>query len=87
MLRFRTRFATPNIMPLQSLAKFLIFGGGALLLAGVVFLAMSRFFPAGMPGDLSFERGNASFHFPIASSIVLSIIATIVLNIVLRFFR
>jgi len=74
-------------MPLQSLAKFLIFGGAALLLAGVVFLAMSRFFPAGIPGDLSYKRGNTAIYFPIVSSIVLSIVATVVLNIVLRFFR
>lgn len=74
-------------MSLQSLAKFLIFGGAALLLAGFVFLAMSRFFPAGMPGDVSYRRGNTSFYFPVVSSILLSVIATIVLNIVLRFFR
>lgn len=74
-------------MPLQSFAKFLLFGGAALFLAGLVFLVASRFFPAGMPGDLNYQRGNTSFHFPIVSSILLSIVATIVLNIVLRFFR
>ncbi|PQV63253.1 Protein of unknown function (DUF2905) [Abditibacterium utsteinense] len=74
-------------MPLQSFAKFLIFGGVALLLAGIVFLIVSRFFPAGMPGDLSYKRGNTAIYFPIVSSIVLSIVATIVLNIVLRFLR
>ena len=74
-------------MPFQSLAKFLIFGGAALLLAGLFFWLVSRFFPAGVPGDLSYKRGNTAIYFPIVSSILLSIIATVVLNIVLRFFR
>ena len=74
-------------MPLQSVAKFLIFGGASLLLLGVVFWIGSRFFPSGMPGDFAYRRGNVSIYFPIVSSIVLSIVATIVLNIVLRLFR
>lgn len=74
-------------MPLQSLAKLLIFGGAALLFAGFVFLVVSRFFPTGMPGDLSYKRGNTAIYFPIVSSIVLSLIATVVFNIVLRFLR
>lgn len=74
-------------MPLQSLAKLLIFGGAALLLAGLIFLFASRIFPAGVPGDIAYRRGNVSIYLPIVSSIVLSIVATVVLNIVLRFFR
>ena len=74
-------------MPFQSIAKLLIFGGVALLLAGVVFLLIGRFFPSGLPGDIAFRRGNTSVYFPIVSSIVLSIVGTIVLNLILRFFR
>ncbi len=74
-------------MPLQSFAKLLLFGGAALFLAGVVFLVAARFFPAGLPGDLSYKRGNTAIYFPIVSSILLSVVATIVLDIVLRFFR
>ena len=74
-------------MPLQSLAKFLLLGGAALLFAGLVFLLISRFFPSGVPGDIAFKRGNTAIYFPIVSSILLSIVATVVLNIVLRFFR
>jgi hypothetical protein len=35
-----------------------------------------------LPGDLKIERGNVRFYFPIATSIVLSI----VLSLLLRFF-
>jgi hypothetical protein len=74
-------------MPFQSIAKLLIFGGVALLLGGVVFLLIGRFFPSGLPGDIAYRRGNTSIYFPIATSIVLSIVGTIVLNLIFRFFR
>jgi hypothetical protein len=74
-------------MPFQSFAKLLIFGGAALFLAGCLFLLFSRVFPAGMPGDIAYKRGNTSLYFPVVSSILLSIVGTIVLNIILRFFR
>lgn len=74
-------------MPLQSLAKLLIFGGAALFIAGLIFWFGARFFPTGVPGDIAYRRGNVSLYVPIVSSIVLSVVATIVLNLVLRFFR
>lgn len=74
-------------MPFQSIAKLLLFGGAALLLAGIVFLVIGRFFPSGLPGDIAYRRGNTSIYFPIATSIVLSIVGTIVLNLIFRFFR
>ena len=48
--------------------------GGALMLFGRLHL----------PGDLTFRTGNTTVYIPIATSIVLSIVATIVLNLVFR---
>ncbi|HEX9363434.1 MAG TPA: DUF2905 domain-containing protein, partial [Candidatus Dormibacteraeota bacterium] len=48
--------------------------GGALMLFGRVHL----------PGDFTFRSGNTTVYIPVATSIVLSIIATIVLNLVFR---
>jgi hypothetical protein len=59
----------------------LIFVAGALLLAG------SRFGLGQLPGDISLQRGNWSFHAPIVTSLVLSIVLTVVVNVLLRFFR
>lgn len=69
-----------------SLAKFLMLGGVMLLLVGALLWLGARFFPGGVPGDLTFRRGNTSIYVPIVTSIVLSIVATIVLNIVARLF-
>jgi len=52
-----------------------IAGLGLLIMVGV---------PLGrLPGDFAIRRGNVSFYFPLATSIILSIILTLIL----AFFR
>jgi uncharacterized membrane protein YidH (DUF202 family) len=48
--------------------------GGALMLFGRLHL----------PGDLTFRSGNTIVYIPLATSVILSIVATIVLNLVFR---
>jgi uncharacterized membrane protein YidH (DUF202 family) len=52
----------------------LVIVGGALMLFG-------RFH---MPGDLTIRTGNTTIYIPLATSIILSIVATLVLNLILR---
>ncbi len=53
------------------LIGLLIAGAGLLMTLGV---------PLGrLPGDLSFRRGNFSFYFPLATSILASIILTLLM--------
>ena len=71
-------------MGLEGVGKLLIGGAVALLLLGGVFLVLGRFGVDRLPGDLVFRRGNFTLYFPIGLMILLSIIGTIVLNIVFR---
>ena len=49
------------------------------------FLALGGRLPFGrLPGDISVQGQGSGFFFPIVSCIVLSIIATVILNIVIR---
>jgi hypothetical protein len=52
----------------------LVVVGGALMLFG-------RFH---LPGDFTFRSGNTIVYVPLATSIILSAVATIVLNLVFR---
>jgi hypothetical protein len=62
--------------------KFLIIFGLVIVAAGVL---ISLGLPLGrLPGDLSYRRGNFSFHFPIVTSIVLSIILTLLFSFLRR---
>jgi len=62
--------------------KFLIVLGLVIALIGML---ISMGVPLGrLPGDISFRRGNASFHFPIVTSIILSIVLTLLLSFFFR---
>ena len=58
------------------LAGLIIAGIGLLMMAGVPF--------GRLPGDLVLRRGNASFYFPLATSIVLSLLLTLLLALFRR---
>jgi hypothetical protein len=66
---------------------FIIFGLTMLLAGGVILLAV-RYFPwlGNLPGDIRYEGENFKVYFPLATMILLSIVASVVLNIVLRLF-
>ena len=72
---------------MENLARFLVIGGIILILiGGGVYLAAKFGIPFGrLPGDIRIERGNGAFYFPIVTSCVLSILLTIVLNVIIRF--
>jgi hypothetical protein len=71
-------------MSLEAIGKLLIGGAIVLLVLGGLFLLLGRFGLDRLPGDLVFKRGNLTVYFPIGLMILLSIVATIVLNLFLR---
>jgi len=70
---------------MSELGRLLIFAGAALLVVGVLLVLAPRVpFLGRLPGDLSIERGNVKIYFPLATSILISILLTIILNLWLR---
>jgi hypothetical protein len=78
-----------------AIGKVLIGVGVAIVVIGVLLVAADRIPGLGgavswlgkLPGDLSYKRDNVSFYFPIATSIVLSIVLSLVFYILGWFFR
>jgi hypothetical protein len=64
------------------MGRFLLFAG--LVIAGLGLLMMSGVPIGRLPGDFTFRRGNATFYFPLTTSILLSIILTLLLAILRR---
>jgi len=61
--------------------KVLIFFGVILIFMGLFFMYMPHLtkIPFGrLPGDIVIRKGNFTFYFPLASSIILSIILTVI---------
>ena len=71
-------------MDLENIGKILIGGALVLLVLGGLFLLLGRFGLDRLPGDLVFKRGGLTVYFPIGLMILLSIVGTIVLNIIFR---
>jgi Protein of unknown function (DUF2905) len=69
----------------SDVGKALVALGLLIALAGVVLMFVGRVPWLGrLPGDIHFERGNFSFYFPLATSLVLSVVLTLFLYLVGR---
>lgn len=56
--------------------------GSVIWLAGRIGLPLGR-----LPGDIRLERDGVSFYFPLATSILLSLGLTLLINLIARFFN
>ena len=75
-------------MEIPSAAKFFIFSGAFLIFTGLMLIIFNK---AGinigigkLPGDILVQRGSFTFYFPLATCILISIVATIVLSLILK---
>lgn len=71
-------------MEVSGIGRILLLVGLVALVAGGILLLLGRLGVGSMPGDMQFGRGNFRFYFPLGTSIVLSIILTLLLNLFLR---
>ncbi len=74
---------------MSDLGRILIFLGLALVVAGLVGVVLTRLhLPLGrLPGDFSWRGRGWSVSFPLATSILLSVILSLILWIINRFHR
>jgi len=74
---------------METFARTLMIGGIVLfLLGGGIYLAAKFGIPLGrLPGDIRIERDGFSFYFPLTSSILVSVVVTILFNVIARFFK
>ena len=70
-----------------STGKLLLIFGGILFLLGLVVLAAGRLnLPLGrLPGDILYRGKNTTFYFPLATSVLLSILLSVVFYLISRF--
>jgi hypothetical protein len=74
---------------MQELGRTLVFLGGILVVAGVLVLVLARLqVPLGrLPGDFKWQGRGWSVSFPLATSIVLSVVLSLLFWIVGRMRR
>jgi hypothetical protein len=71
---------------MENIARYLMIGGIILfVVGGGVYLATKFGIPLGrLPGDIRIEGENGSFHFPVTTSILVSVELMIVLNVIIK---
>ena len=75
-------------MNATDLGRLLLYMGLGLALLGGLVVLLGRVMDLGnLPGDLLYEGDNVRVYVPIATMIVLSVVLTLLLNLVLRLFR
>jgi uncharacterized membrane protein len=73
---------------MQSIGKYLILAGAILVIIGLIlhFAGNSLNWLGRLPGDIRIERENQRIYIPITSMILISIILTLIVNLIRRFF-
>jgi len=71
---------------MADLGKFLVLLGGLLVIVGIVLVALGRTnLPLGrLPGDIIYRGKNTTFYFPLATSLLISVVLSIVLYVLGR---
>jgi len=64
--------------------RILLTIGMVLVVIGIVFIIGEKLGLGKLPGDIFIQKGNFAFFFPIVSSIIISIILTLLLNLFKR---
>lgn len=67
------------------LARLLILFGVLSIVFGLILLAGQRIpFLGRLPGDFLFQKGRTTIYIPLATSLLLSLLLTILLNFIVR---
>jgi hypothetical protein len=71
---------------LNYLGKLLVIAGAAFVFVGVILLAFDKIPLLGrLPGDIVVKKKNFTFYFPVATSIIISIVLSIAFYLLSHF--
>ena len=67
---------------MPEIGKLLVFVGLAIVVVGAfLWSGVGKGWFGQLPGDINYSKGNFSFHFPIVTCIILSILVTVILRL------
>ncbi len=61
------------------MSRFLIALGLTILALGVLWPILARLGLGRLPGDITIQRGNFSFYFPLVTCVIVSVLVSLVL--------
>jgi hypothetical protein len=69
---------------LSGLGRILLILAVVIAVLGVILILAGRGLIPRLPGDIAIERKNFRFYFPLGTSILVSLVLTLLLNLFLR---
>lgn len=67
------------------MGKWLMLAGAALVVIGVAVQLLGHWIPFGqLPGDFKWTRGHTTFYFPLATSLAVSVVLTVLAQLWFR---
>jgi hypothetical protein len=69
---------------LSGLGRVLLVLAVVIAVVGVILILAGRGLIPRLPGDIAIERKNFRFYFPLGTSILVSVVLTLLLNLFLR---
>ncbi len=72
----------------QQTGKYIIITGLLILVIGILFYFFHDYFKwiGKLPGDIKIEKGNTRFYFPVVTMLIISVVVTILINLIKRLF-
>jgi hypothetical protein len=68
------------------LGRILLIVGGIIVILGLILLFSNHIpFLGKLPGDIMVKKNGFSFYFPIVTMLIISILITIIVNVILHF--
>lgn len=71
-------------MDLSGLGRLLLILAVVIAVVGVILILAGKGLIPRLPGDIAIERKNFRFYFPLGTSILVSLVLTLLLNLFLR---
>ncbi len=71
-------------MGLDTIGRALLVIGLIMLLIGGGLVLLGKLGLGRLPGDIFIRRGNTTFYFPLATSLIASLVLTLILNLLYR---
>ncbi|MEO6814059.1 MAG: DUF2905 domain-containing protein [Ginsengibacter sp.] len=72
----------------QQTGKYIFIAGIFIVIAGILIYFFHNYFKwiGKLPGDIRIKNENFSIYFPIVTMIIFSVLITVIVNIIKRFF-
>jgi len=65
---------------MNDLGKLIFFVGVAIAVVGLLmWMGVGRGWFGKLPGDINYSRGNFSFHFPLVTCLIISVVLTLIM--------